>query len=157
MDEFGWADMARVAAVYSAPLVAVSGALWAMFRFSFKTQNEKMDAGFQLLNDKIDSVSTTLNDKIDFGFNLLNDKIDSVSTTLNDKIDSVSKTLNDKIDSANKTLNDKIDTGFRTLSEKVDANTSSIEYLGRQVAGTKERIAHIEGKLGLPTPDPEQA
>ena len=149
MDEFGWADMARVAAVYSTPLIAVSAVLWSMFRFSFKAQNDKMDAGFKAQNDKMDAGFAAMNDK----FQSQNEKMDAGFAAMNDKFQS----QNEKMDAGFKSLNDKIDKVEKTLNEKIDANTSSIEYLGRQVAGTKERIAHIEGKLGLPTPDPEQA
>ena len=52
---------------------------------------------------------------------------------------------------------DAVDQRFERLERSVGETNAAVRYVGEQVSGAKERIARIEGALGMATPDPEQA
>jgi len=91
-----------------------------------------------------------------FGFEGLGTRIDDT----NARIDELSKSLGTRIDDTNariddtaKSINTRIDELSKSLNTRIDDTNARIDELSRAVADNGQRLARIEGFLGIGMPE----
>ncbi len=162
----------------NAIVILLTGIVIAVVSFGFDSLGDRIDDTNTSLSARIDSLDTSLNARIDSLDTSLNARIDDTNTSLSARIDSLDTSLNARIDSLDDTdtslsaridsldtslnaridsLGDRIDDTNTSLSARIDSLDTSlgdrIGELGRAVAENGQRLARIEGFLGIGMPE----
>ncbi len=153
MDDFGWVDTFQVVVAFSGPLVALFLGFWAMMRFSLKSMASEFASSLKAIESEFASSLKAMESRIDGSLKAMESRIDGSLKAMESRIDGSLKAMESRIDGSLKAIESKID----GIDKRLDSVEANVAYLGQQVAGVKERVAYIEGRLGIPTPDPEQA
>ena len=91
-----------------------------------------------------------------FGFDSLGDRIDDTNASINARIDDTNASINARIDDTNARIDDtnaRIDDTNARIDDTNASINAKIDELGRAIAENGQRLARIEGFLGIGMPD----
>ena len=162
----------------NAIVILLTGVVVAVMSFGFDSLGDRIDDTNASINARIDDTNASINARIDDTNASINARIDDTNASIDDtnakidakiddtnaRIDDTNASINAKIDDTNASINAKIDDTNASINARIDdinariddTNASinaKIDELGRAIAENGQRLARIEGFLGIGMPD----